>query len=181
MVRRHSTLGVGLRECYEAGCFARGIGPDIRVLINHDEAQVIGHTPKTATVTEDEIGVHCECDVAETSYGLDILVSLKTWRCHGVSSASFWIIESHYEQRDGYKVRCVTRALLRDCSTVAWPAYNSATAELAAAPAVKQLPAAGSTDAAWLRLIEAAEGPVHPSVAAAKLKLVKLGWRPRLK
>jgi hypothetical protein len=72
----------------------------------------------------------------------------------------------------------VDKALLRDVSLVGYAAYPAATAALGSAATAGAMT---TTDQAWLKLLSLTEGPMSADVAAAKLRLVKIGWRPNTK
>lgn len=120
----------GFREMYQPGCFSQGLSNDPRALFNHDEAKVLGRqSAGTAKFWEDAAGVHVEADAPETTWADDLLVSMRRGDITQ-ASAAFWILQQRWETRNGEKVRIVEKALLRDASVLAYPAYESTQASV---------------------------------------------------
>lgn len=120
----------GFREVIETGAFSEAIlNDDVRALFNHDPNVVLGRTPKTLRLSEDENGLYYEIDPPDTQAARDLLVSL---RRGDISQSSFGFTVTS-QQWDGasqdYVVRRVKGVRLFDVSPVTFPAYPTTSAE----------------------------------------------------
>lgn len=125
----------GFREVIEPGAFAESIQhDDVRALFNHDPCVVLGRTPKTLQLREDETGLFYEIDPPDTQAARDLLVSLQRG---DISQSSFGFtvisqqVENPNEQRN-YILRRVKKVRLFDVSPVTFPAYPTTSAEVRA-------------------------------------------------
>ena len=151
----------GFREVYERGCFAQGLDNDPRALFNHDEACVLGRkSAGTARFWEDAAGVHVEADAPETQWADDLIVSMRRGDITN-SSAAFWILQQRWESRNGERVRVVEKAMLRDASVLAFAAYETTRATVAAASASVDAPGVSATGA-------------PAAIASARLRILRL-------
>ena len=131
------TIG-GIKERYERGCFSEGLNSDPRVLWNHDEACVLGRkSAGTARFYEDADGVHAEADAPATQWADDLLTSMRRGDVTG-ASAAFWILQSRWEMRGSDRVRVIEKALMREASVHAFPAYESTTATVSTQASVSE-------------------------------------------
>lgn len=114
------------------GAFAKTIQEaDIRLLINHDPNLVLGRNRAgTLRLEEDEIGLAIDGDMAPTSYGRDLAVSLERGDISQMSFAFRIVKESWTETADGIPLRTVQEAALSDVSIVTYPAYPDSDAGL---------------------------------------------------
>jgi HK97 family phage prohead protease len=120
----------GFREVYQRGCFDAGLGSDPRVLFNHDESTILGRTSAgTCQLWEDEVGVHADADAPDTTWANDLLVSMRRGDITQ-ASAAFWILQHRWEQRGADRVRIVEKALMREVSVHAFPAYETTVARV---------------------------------------------------
>lgn len=120
----------GFREVIEPGAFSEAIlNDDVRALFNHDPNVVLGRTPKTLRLREDENGLYYEIDPPDTQAARDLLVSL---RRGDISQSSFGFTVTS-QQWDGsnqdYVVRRIKSVRLFDVSPVTFPAYPTTSAE----------------------------------------------------
>jgi uncharacterized protein len=117
----------GFVEVIRPGAFKKSLanGADIRCLFNHSEDMILGRTASgTLRVYEDEVGLRFECDLPDTSYANDLLVSI---RRSDVNQCSF----GFYCLRDNWVniseapgvMREVIEADVFDVSPVTYPAY----------------------------------------------------------
>lgn len=120
----------GFRERIDPGAFAKVLSgrPDTRALFNHDPNLVLARTTNgTLRMSEDEIGLHYEADVADTTYGRDLKVLLERG---DVTQSSFafrvaaggdeWL----EDQETGGLIRVISEfSQLFDVSPVTYPAY----------------------------------------------------------
>jgi uncharacterized protein len=107
------------------GAFTRSIQEDdVRALINHDSNLIIGRKgAATLQLTEDERGLRSQIDVAPTSYGRDLMVSVKR-RDITQGSIGFQARGQQVYKKDGNWMRDLTDVKLFDVSPVTFPAYT---------------------------------------------------------
>lgn len=111
-------------EIVKPGAFTRTIQEDdIRALINHDPNLVIARKGSgTLQMSEDDAGLRTQIKVAPTSYGKDLMVSV---RRRDVTQGSIGFIargQRVYKENDQW-VRELTDIKLFDVSPVTFPAY----------------------------------------------------------
>ena len=150
--RPSADLG-GFREVYAPGCFSKSIAQDdIRALYEHQPQMILGRkSAGTLELREDAAGVHIEIDVPDTTFGSDLLKSMRRGDLDGLS-ACFFILARKWEMRGSRRVRVIERGQLLEVSVVGWPAYPGAKAssdsgavdstEAAVAARVHELPMA---------------------------------------
>lgn len=119
----------GWRERIAPGAFAKDLaaGKDIRALIDHDSARVIGRTPKTLRLAEDEKGLRVEIDLPDTTQARDLRASVERGDIDGMSFG-FKVRKDRWEE--GGAVRVLIDVELFEISVVAFPAYRAAKAGL---------------------------------------------------
>jgi HK97 family phage prohead protease len=116
----------GWREKILYGAFADVLDGDTRGLFNHNPDKILGRTPETLRLAEDETGLTYEIDPPDTQYARDLQVSIERG---DVDQSSFgfeveeesWISPSDEEPlpiRVIHKIR-----KLWDVSPVVFPAY----------------------------------------------------------
>ena len=107
---------------------------DIRFLVNHDPSLVLarrrGDAGDTLRLVDSPLALAVEADLAPTSYGRDIAVSLERGDVSGMSFAFEALGEEWGTRPDGMWMRTVTRARLYDVSVVTYPAYPQTDAAL---------------------------------------------------
>ena len=119
------------REQLLPGCFSKALATsDVRGLINHDANLILGRTQSgTLRLIEDEIGLRFDNDPPDTSYSLDVQVSM---RRGDVNQCSFgfrvapggdeYVKDPAVE--NGY-IRSISEiSKLFDISVVTFPAYD---------------------------------------------------------
>lgn len=152
----------GFREIVESGAFAEAIDGDVRALFNHDPNLILGRTPKTLRLQEDENGLHYEIDPPDTQAAHDLLVSLGRGDI-SQSSFGFKTLNEMWEEPTpgrSYPLRRIVRVELFDISPVTFPAYPITSVE------------ARST-AAQLNRRATAQGPAgRLDIARRKLRLL---------
>lgn len=116
----------GFRERIDKGAFAASLaaGADVRALVDHDPAKIIGRNKSgTLAVSEDERGLKVSIKPPDTSVGRDVVESI---RRGDLDSMSFGFVAKDDEVRhDGGETIRVLRAVdLFDVSVVAYPAYQ---------------------------------------------------------
>lgn len=127
--------GMKFIERIAPGAFTRALErDDIKLLVNHDKAQVLGRNgiaegqPGSLTLVEDETGLRFDAVATDTSYARDLHTNVMA----GVIDAcSFGFRKPKYKnsrRSDGKLVRELQDCELFDVSIVTYPAYNSTTA-----------------------------------------------------
>lgn len=122
----------GFRERIRPGAFRTAIeaGDDVRFLINHDANLILGRTPATLTLSEDETGLRVECDLPNTSYANDLAESMRRGDINQMSFG-FTTRADAWPEKDaesGLPIRELVDVGLFDVSAVAYPAYPDTTA-----------------------------------------------------
>ena len=123
---RSANLG-GFFEYIEEGAFTSELieKSDTRALINHDQNLILGRTASgTLKLEADSKGLRYEFDVPETSYGKDLVVSMKRGDITQ-SSFAFTVQEDDWStDDDGNNIRTIKKIdRLYDVSAVTYPAY----------------------------------------------------------
>ena len=121
--RRGRALPV--RERFERGAFGELVRGDVMALFNHDPSRILGRTPGTLELEEDEIGLRYELDPPDTPTGREVLTLIDRGDLRG-SSFAFAVAEGGevWEERDGEILRTVRRASrLADVGPVTSPQY----------------------------------------------------------
>jgi HK97 family phage prohead protease len=124
----------GFLEQIAPGAFRKTITEaDIRFLINHDPSLILarnraGHL----RLEEDDIGLSVDADVAPTSYGLDLAVSLERGDITQMSF-SFEPVSWTREEVGDDVLYTLTEVRLWDVAVVTYPAYTDTDAALRSA------------------------------------------------
>lgn len=118
----------GFREKILPGSFQASIsdGRDIRALVNHDYTLILGRTSAgTLRASEDKAGLRVEIDVPDTSYGRDLLASVKRGDVRGMSFG-FRVPENgaDYSEEDGEIIRVLSKIDLYEVTATSIPAYE---------------------------------------------------------
>lgn len=121
------SLDMGFVEVIERGAFDAADISDVRMLNDHNSRQVLARTTSgTLIVTPDEQGLYYRGDVADTSFGRDLLVSV---RRKDITQSSFGFIVAENGDDwdflpDGQLFRRVRKIkTVVDVSPTAFPAY----------------------------------------------------------
>ena len=131
--KRANIMGLFTEEI-APGAFKRTINNgDIRLLINHDPNYVLARNRSgTMRLSEDDIGLYVEADMAPTSYARDLEISLGRGDIDQMSFA-FKVPkngDSWEWPADGIPHRTVHEANVSDASIVTYPAYEETDAGL---------------------------------------------------
>lgn len=131
---RKANIGGFFTESFDPGAFAKTIGEaDIRMLINHDANLVLARTRAgTLRLSEDRKGLLTEADMAPTSYGMDLAVSMQRGDVTQMSHM-FRAIKETWDESGKIPHRTVQEAALFDVSAVTFPAYEATDAALRSA------------------------------------------------
>lgn len=117
----------GFKERFKQNSFSRSLsnGPDILALAQHDNTKVLGRrSAGTLTVEEDPFGVRVTIIPPDTSYGKDIVESI---RRKDISGMSFGFVAKQEEmlRENNEVIREIRDADLHEVSVVTSPAYLS--------------------------------------------------------
>lgn len=108
------------------GAFAKTIGEaDVRFLINHDPNLVLARNKGgTLRLAEDEIGLAIDADLAATSYGRDLALSMRRGDVTQMSIMFSVVKDDWAGTRDGMPLRVISEVKLYDVSAVTFPAFE---------------------------------------------------------
>lgn len=119
-----SDLG-GFVEVIRQGAFRRALsdGQDVRALVDHDPARIIGRNKAgTLRLTEDQRGLLVEIDPPDTTAGRDIVESIRRGDVTGMSFG-FVARKDDWRQEGERTIRELHAVDLFDVSAVTYPAY----------------------------------------------------------
>jgi HK97 family phage prohead protease len=125
----------GFVEQVAPGAFAKTIQEaDVRALFNHDPSMVLGRNKSgTLRLSEDNVGLHYQVDMPDTSYARDLAISMERGDV-SQSSFGFRVIPGgdgwSYTEQD-YPLRTLNELQLLDVSPVTYPAYLDADSGIA--------------------------------------------------
>jgi Escherichia/Staphylococcus phage prohead protease len=98
-------------------------GVDLRALVDHNPEKPLGRlSAKTLRVESDAHGLRVEIDPPQTSYGHDIVESIRRGDVTGMSFA-FRTMDDRWDLSATPPLRTVTDMLVREVSVVTFPAY----------------------------------------------------------
>ena len=130
------------RERIKKGAFRRALreAQDVRALRNHDSDNVLGRTAsKTLRLKEDDIGLHIEVDIPNTTVGRDTAELIKRGDISGMSFAFVVIAERWIAGQEGQPdLRIIEDVDLYDVGPVTFPAYPTTTADVRDASKIHQ-------------------------------------------
>jgi HK97 family phage prohead protease len=118
----------GFWEEMALGCFTKTLGEaDVRFLINHDPNLILARLAHAASDTlalvEDAVGLAVDADMAPTSYGRDLAISLDRGDITQMSFAFDMVAYEWSYLADGTELLRHTEVALWDVSPVTYPAY----------------------------------------------------------
>ncbi|MFZ4773942.1 MAG: HK97 family phage prohead protease [Terrimicrobiaceae bacterium] len=121
----------GFREMIHPGAFAKTIKEaDVRALINHDPAMVIGRTKNhTLTMKEDIHGLRVAITPPDTSYARDLVASLRRGDIDQMSFG-FETVRDEWHITNDEVMRALVEVRLFDVSPVTFPAYPQTTVQV---------------------------------------------------
>lgn len=122
----------GFWESIETGAFTKTIGEaDVRMLVNHDPNLILArNTAGTLRLAEDEIGLAVDADMAPTSYGRDLAISLERGDVSQMSFAFEMVTYEWTVAEDGGDWLRHREVKLWDVAPVTYPAYVETDASL---------------------------------------------------
>lgn len=132
--------GLPFRERVAAGAARDSIAQDdIRFLLNHDPAQLLGRTAShTLRLSEDSRGVHVDATLPDTSYARDYAVLVER-RDAQEMSFRFYSPRDNWTREDVGAVRELNQFRLREVSGLTVPAAYPATEASVAIEAARAL------------------------------------------
>lgn len=120
---------MGFRERIAPGAFSKSLArpDDIRALVDHDPAMIIGRNKAgTLKLEENTKGLKAIIKLPDTSIGRDIAVSVERGDVTGMSFG-FQTITDEWNIEDGQDIRTLKEVKLFDVSVVTYPAYPDTT------------------------------------------------------
>jgi uncharacterized protein len=106
---------------------------DVRFLINHDPNLVLGRNKAgTLRLAEDDVGLDTDADMAPTSYGQDMAISLERGDVTQMSYA-FEVVKETWDWDADPPARTIEEVRLWDVSVVTYPAFTETDASLRSA------------------------------------------------
>ena len=124
----------GFGELFAPGCFSVNIASgDPRVLANFNPEHVLGRKSSgTCQFWEQSDGLYFEAAAPETSWATDLLTSL---RRNDIDQAAlvFYVMAYSWIERDGLRVRAITRGMLVAANICSFASMGTAQAETAQA------------------------------------------------
>lgn len=122
----------GFWESIDTGAFTKTIGEaDVRMLFNHNPDLVLARNKAgTLRLAEDQIGLSTDADMAPTTYGKDLAISLERGDVNQMSFAFEMITYTWTVAEDGEEWLRHQELALWDVSPVTYPAYTETDASL---------------------------------------------------
>lgn len=118
------------REVIRAGAFKDSLanGADVRFLVNHDPARLLGRTKSgTLRLREDTIGLGFEVDLPDTSLAADTVRMIERGDLDAMSFGFRMVKDAWGEDVDGMPLRELVAVNVRDVSLATYPAYPTGT------------------------------------------------------
>ncbi|MGE5611154.1 MAG: HK97 family phage prohead protease [Bacillota bacterium] len=135
----------GWKERIIPGAFKTSLsnGQDIRALVDHDFSKLLGRSSNTTLkLAEDATGLRVEIDVPDTSYGHDVLASVKRGDIKGMSFGFRVLPDGERFTKDVAKdgteilVRELTNLDLKEVTVTSIPAYSATSVQCRVDPGV---------------------------------------------
>lgn len=110
------------QERFKRGAFAGTlINPDVYASWQHDASEVLGRTPNTLILSEDEIGLRYE--ITPPSWAEKHIETIERGDVRGSSFIFRAVVEEWDESDPAMPIRTITEAELYEVSPVTTPAY----------------------------------------------------------
>jgi HK97 family phage prohead protease len=131
-------IGGWFKEVIAKGAFASAIGrDDVRALFNHDENYVLGRTPNTLRLSEDDKGLAVEIDAPQTQLIKDMVLEPMKRGDLSQMSFAFQVTKEEWDESDPkYPTRTIKDVRLFDVSPVTFPAYPTTDCNVRSAESV---------------------------------------------
>jgi HK97 family phage prohead protease len=125
---------------------------DVRALVDHDSAKIIGRTRAgTLQLRKDKRGLAIEIDPPNTTAANDILENIRIGNVTGMSFG-FRVLEDDWHMEEGEPVREVLDMTISEVSIVTFPAY-SATDVQVAMRSLQRFHEVNGTSVEYLRMV----------------------------
>lgn len=125
------------QEKFVRGAFAASlINPDVYAAWQHDSREVLGRTPNTLSITEDDLGLRYE--ITPPSWADKYLETIERGDVRGSSFIFRAIREEWDESNEDMSIRTVYEAELFEVSPVTTPAYPQSSVGIRSAEEVYQ-------------------------------------------
>lgn len=117
----HPILGM-FQEKFQRGAFAASlVNPDVYASWQHDARDILGRTPNTLLVAEDDIGLRYE--ITPPSWAEKYVESIERGDVRGSSFIFRAVKEEWDESNEDMSIRTISEAQLFEVSPVTTPAY----------------------------------------------------------
>lgn len=119
-------IGGQFREKIRPGAFRKSLasGPDVCALVDHDPAKILGRkSAGTLSIVEDKRGLYVEIDPPDTTYGRDVVESMRRGDITGMSFGFTTVEDDWINDSGGEAVRELREVDVFDVSVVTYPAY----------------------------------------------------------
>lgn len=166
----------GFWEEIAEGAFAKTIAEgDVRMLLNHDPNFALARStvtegPGSLRLSEDDIGLATEADMAPTTYARDLAVSLDAGVISQMSFSFLPVREEWSSDEEGDDVRQLREVQLFDVSPVTFPAYTETDAALRSVGLDLLMDSVELSDEQRMRLASAIRSGVMPPDLAPVLR-----------
>ncbi|MCJ8015235.1 HK97 family phage prohead protease [Paenibacillus sp. KQZ6P-2] len=125
------------REKFKRGAFTASlINPDVYASWQHDAREVLGRTPNTLQLVEDEIGLRYE--ITPPSWAEKYIETIERGDVRGSSFIFRALVEEWDETNAEMAIRTISEAELYEVSPVTTPAYPQSTVGIRSAEEVYQ-------------------------------------------
>lgn len=102
---------------------------DVRALFNHDPSNILGRTPLTLRLNEDETGLRYEVDLPDTDIARRLIVAVQRKDVTG-NSFAFRVTDYKWHFKEDEIIREIRKVKLYDVGPVTYPAYKGTTLSL---------------------------------------------------
>jgi HK97 family phage prohead protease len=127
----------GFKEKFSRGAFSKALeNPDVYASWNHDSSEILGRTPTTLSLVEDDIGLRYE--ITPPDWASRYVETIDRGDVRG-SSFIFRPVKQEWDERNpDMAIRTITEAELFEVSPVTSPAYPTSSVGVRSAEAVAQ-------------------------------------------
>lgn len=123
----------GFRERIKPSAVDRTLreGIDVRALVDHDSAKIMGRqSAGTLSLRKESEGLAAKIDPPDTSYARDILASIDRGDVTGMSFG-FQVLTDDWHMEDGEAIREIEDMRIHEISIVTFPAYEATDVQVA--------------------------------------------------
>lgn len=117
----------GFQEIFQKGAFARALeNPDVYAAWNHNASEILGRTPNTLVLEEDEVGLRYE--ILAPTWAARYVETIERGDVRGSSFIFRPVLQEWDESDPDMAIRTIVEAELYEVSPVTNPAYPQSTA-----------------------------------------------------